>query len=182
MKQGITIIFPGIAYTCEEKLLVQCAEKYKEAHYDIVNLDFSCAGLNLDESLEYNFMRTKNIILKQIDKINFDEYSDVVFISKSIGTSSAAWLENYLKVNVRQYFLTPIELCLEYIKNTSNVMIMVIGTNDRFIDYRNVQSFCLNNNIKYIVFDGVGHSLKYKDDIEKTEQLNKKVVELLTVL
>lgn len=70
---------------------------------------------------------------------------------------------------------------IQYLKNTENVKAMVIGTKDKFIDYKEVESFCQRNNIKCVVFEDVGHSLKYKDDDEKTEKLNEKVVKTVTI-
>ncbi|MDD6770315.1 hypothetical protein [Inconstantimicrobium porci] len=180
MKENIAVIFPGIAYTCQERLLIECANKYKTIGYDVVNINFSSVEFDMNKTLKYNFNLTKDIILNQIKDIDFDKYEDVVFLSKSIGTSCAAWLEDYLNINVRQFFLTPIPLCLEYLKNTENVMAMVIGTKDKFIDFKEVESFCKRNNIKCLIFKDVGHSLKYKVDDGETEKLNERVVETVT--
>lgn len=40
MKEGIAVVFPGTGYTCKERLLVLCAQKYSDIGYDVVKLDF----------------------------------------------------------------------------------------------------------------------------------------------
>lgn len=64
------------------------------------------------------------------------------------------------------------------IKSTANNTIgMVIGTEDRYLDYKVMESFCVERKIPYLVIDHVGHSLKDKSDEARTEEITKRIVE-----
>lgn len=177
MKPGIVIILPGMNYTYKEKLLIECTQKYIKLGYDIVNLDFSRAEYKNINSLAEAVEITKPIILDQVKDIIFEEYNDIVFISKSLGTACANWLEQRLNIKPRHFYLTPLPETIESIKDASRVIGMVIGTKDRFLDYKIMESFCLEKDIRYLIINNVGHGLKIDGDDLKTEKINKKIVE-----
>lgn len=179
MKNGIVVVFPGIAYTCKEKLLVECTQKYLHLGYDIVNLEFSSIQYKEIDTLQEAIERTKPLVLEQVKGIDFEDYKDVIFISKSLGTACASWLETYLNIKPRQFYLTPLPETIENIKSTSNVMGMVIGTEDKYLDYKVMESFCVERKIPYLVIDHVGHSLKDKDDEARTEEVTRRIVRFL---
>lgn len=181
MKKGIGVIFPGTSYTCEEQLLAGFAKKYEEFGYDIVKIDFSKIPFKEIETIKAAAEIAKSIIIKQLNKIDFKEYDHVVFISKSFGTICAGWLEEYLSILPQQIFLTPVEEMLKYVKNSSNVIVMVIGTEDKHMNYNYLKSFCSEKNIPCTVFNGVGHSLKYVNNQEKTNEINEQIYSICRV-
>lgn len=181
MKKSIAVIFPGTGYTCKEQLLVGCAKKYEGFGYDIVKIDFSEIHFREIETIKEATERAKAIILTQLKKINFENYDDVVFISKSFGTICAGWLEEYLSIMPQQLFLTPVEEMLPYIKKSSRIIGMVIGTEDKLMNHNFLKSYCAEKNIHCIVFNGVGHNLKYDNYPEKTSEINEKIYNLCIV-
>lgn len=176
MKHGIIVIFPGTGYTYKERLLVECTLKYKSFGYDILNLDFSSIPYKKIKTLEDAVDKTKQIILEQLKGIKFEEYKDVLFISKSLGTVCANWVEKYFNIIPRQFYLTPLKETIDTLQANSRVMGMVIGTEDRHLDYKLMKSFCLERRIPYLIVDDVGHSLKVDEDELKTEDINIKIV------
>lgn len=181
MNKNIAIIFPGTSYTCEEQLIVGIAKKYEEFGYDIVKIDFSKISFKKIETIKEAAEIAKPIIIEQLNKIDFEDYDNVVFISKSFGTICAGWLEEYLSILPQQFFLTPVNEMLPYVKKSSRVMGMVIGTEDKHMDYNFLKSFCKEKNIPCIVFNGVGHSLKYVNNQEKTNEINEQIYKICRV-
>lgn len=181
MKKNIAVIFPGTSYTCEEQLLVGCAKKYEEFGYDIVKIDFSQIPFKEIETIKEAVERAKSIIIAQLNKIDFKSYDNVVFISKSFGTICAGWLEAYLSILPQHIFLTPVKDTLPYVKKSSRVIGMVIGTEDKHMNYNFLKSFCSEKNIPCFVFNGVGHSLKCVNNPEKTNEINEQIYNICKV-
>ena len=181
MTKSIAVIFPGTGYTCEEQLLVGFAKKYESFGYDIVKIDFSGIQFMEIETIREAIEIAKIVILAQLKKIDFKNYHNVVFISKSFGTICAAWLEEYLSIMPQQIFLTPNEETLSYVKESSQVIGMVVGTEDKFMNYNFLKSYCAERNIPCIVFNDVGHNLKYENYPEKTNAINEQIYDLCIV-
>jgi len=181
MKKSIAVIVPGTGYTCKEELLVGCAKRYESFGYDILKIDFSEIPFIEIETIEKAIETAKTVILRQLKKLDLKNYDDVVFISKSFGTVCAGWLEEYLMIMPQQLFLTPVEEALSYIKKSSRVIGMVVGTEDNHINYNFLKSYCSKRNIPCLVFDGVGHNLKYENYPEKTNEINEQIYNLCIV-
>lgn len=178
MKQGLAILFPGTGYTCEQPLLVKCADIYKSLGYDVVKLDFSSIKFNEIQSIDMAFEMAKAIILKQLEVFQVDDYIDIVFISKSFGTVCAGWLEEYWCISPRQLLLTPIMKTLNFIKDTTKVIAMVIGTEDKLMDYQYLNSYCIERKISCIICQGVGHGLLFPNDPKGTAEINEQILAL----
>lgn len=177
VKRGVLIAFPGTGYTCKEPLMTACMEKYRAQGYDIVALDYSAIPFREIDTLEEAVERAKELVVQQTQHILFDEYDDVVFLSKSLGTILAGWLAEQLTNPPRQFYLTPVAQALPYVKRNQTVIGMVIGTEDKVFDYQIVEGFCKARGIPCRVIDGVGHKLKY-DSEEETARLNRELVKM----
>ena len=178
MKHGIVVVFPGTGYTCKERLFGECTVKYTSFGYDIVSLDFSNIPYKEINTLEEAIEKTKPVILEQLEGVIFEEYEDIIFISKSLGTVCANWVEEYFNVTPRQLYLTPLQETLETIKTASRIMGMVIGTKDKHLDYKLMESLCLERKIPYLICDDVGHNLKIDGDELKTQDISMKIAKL----
>lgn len=102
----------------------------------------------------------KNQTLAQLNSIEFSQYDELVFISKSIGTVISAQLAIDLSLSVSRIFLTPIEDTLQYINHLNNVKLVVFGSLDRYVHSSLLKAKCEKENINYLQIDGVGHRLK----------------------
>lgn len=178
---GIVIAFPGTGYNCKEKLFEDCIEKYTSLGYDIVRLDFSNIPYKEIKILEEAIEKTKPVILDQLKEVIFEEYEDIIFISKSLGTVCANWTEEYFNIRSRQLYLTPLKQALETINTTSRTMGMVIGKEDKHLDYKLMESFCLERNIPYLICNDVGHNLKIDGDELKTQEINTRITKFCLI-
>ena len=90
----IAVFFPGIGYHCDKPLLYYARKLVQEYGYEkIVMQEYSYNGKNIrgdkkkmQEAFECLYAQAE----KELEEIAFDEYSEVLFISKSVGTIIAS--------------------------------------------------------------------------------------------
>jgi len=175
MKTGIVVCFPGTGFTCKEALFERCAEKFSERGYDVVKLDFSHIPFREIETIEEAVTIARRTMKRQLSGVDFGEYEDVVWISKSLGTILAATDEEVYCDSPRQLYLTPLPETLRLIRPESRVIALVLGTQDRFLTGEALAAFCEQRNYRCCVIDGVNHSLKDEQSAERTERINEQI-------
>ena len=90
----LAVFFPGIGYHCDKPLLYYSRKLVQEYGYEkIVTLNYTYDGKNLrgnEEKMRQAFdslyIQTEN----NLKEIAFDQYEQILFISKSIGTIIAS--------------------------------------------------------------------------------------------
>ena len=177
-KKGIVVCFPGTGFTCRETLFERCAQAYIRRGYDCLRLDFSDIPFKEIESLEEAVALAMRSAGRQMDDVHFEEYADVVWISKSLGTICAAETENTLSVHPRHLLLTPVPMTLVELAQNARVVAMVLGTLDRFIGGEALADYCLEHGYRYCIVDGVGHNLKDEADSARTERITEQIAAL----
>ena len=178
MKPGIAVCFPGTGFTCKEALFERLASEYSARGYEIVKLDFSHIPFREIETLEEAVAIAQRAVKRQLGHVCFAEYEDVVFLSKSLGTILAAQYEREIASSPRHLFLTPLNKTLMLVRPESQVISMVLGTQDRFLTGKALASFCEERNIPYYLVEGVNHSLKDDQDAERTAYIIDQVANL----
>ena len=122
----LAVIFPGVGYTCTKPLLYYTASMAAERGYEIIRLDYGQdihtfhgrTPAELEPIIKLAIKRT----LPQLENVPFSEYDDIIFISKSIGTTIACQLETalQLKEKVHQFLMTPIPSVISPISTGSS--------------------------------------------------------------
>ena len=174
-KTGIVVCFPGTGFTCKEALFEQCADRFSARGYDAIKLDFSHIPFREIETIEEAVTIARRAVKRQFSGVDFSNYEDVVWISKSLGTILAAACEEEFSVSPRHLFLTPLPETLVLIRPETRVIAFVLGTQDRFLTGDALTSFCKERNYRCCVIDGVNHSLKDEQSAERTEQINEQI-------
>lgn len=85
---------------------------------------------------------------EQLDKIDFNVYDEVLFISKSVGTAVAAAYAKNNKINARQIYYTPVAESFEVIGENG---IVFHGTADPWVDTDIVRNECEKEIFHYIL-------------------------------
>ena len=109
----IAVFFPGIGYHCDKPLLYYARKLVQEYGYEkIVMQEYSYNGKNIrgdkkkmQEAFECLYAQAE----KKLEEIAFDEYSEVLFISKSVGTIIASAYAKKYKIKCCQILYTPLE-------------------------------------------------------------------------
>ena len=130
MKKGIVVAFPGIRYTCGQPLVQDCLAFYKARGYETLCLDF--AGVSFDGTADMSRAAEAALpsILGQLSGVCFADYTDVVFLAKSLGTLCAVRTAKALAMQPRFFLLTPLEETLQELPPDGNVFGAVVGTKD----------------------------------------------------
>lgn len=179
MKKDLAVFFPGTGYTCGEALLVQLAQAFERRGYEVAKLDFQGLPFQEVSTLKEAAELAKPAVQRQLAALDPAGYGEIVFVSKSLGTVCAGWLEGEWGVCPRQLYLTPLPETLQYIRPASRVAGMVLGTQDRFLSAEALRAFCAQRGIPCLIAPGTGHSLKYEDG-QATRALDRKIIEFGT--
>lgn len=194
----IAVIFPGIGYHVDKPLLYYAKKLAKEKGYECFDIAYTCKMGNLcgnEERIKEAFYILYAQAKKQLNDIDFSQYDEVLFISKSIGTAIASAyakeLEKYFEKSVnsgeagnsgikcRNIFYTPLRITFLYEPHDA---IAFMGTKDPWVETEIVIKECKKYNIALSVIDRVNHSLEGEntiDNIEILKDVMKKTEEYL---
>ena len=177
-KVGLVVVFPGTGYTCKEQLFSECIEPLLANGYECIKLDFSSIPFKQIESIDEAFERTKPVVINQLRHVLFSEYAHIVFLAKSFGTGLASWYGSLMKIYPQYFFLTPTDKGLELNCSQSQIAGIVIGTEDKVLDYQIARNFCKLYSIPNLIIEGIGHKLKTEDTLNNAH-LNKTIVSFM---
>lgn len=174
MGKKLIVLFPGVRYGVDCPLLYYAGFQYEMAGYEKIKIE----SYEVEErkSLEkYAELAFKNV-KRQFRKFPFNEYEDVVFASKSIGTVIAERLEDAFQIkNVTHILLTPIDLTLPLMEKHRNYRLIVTGLEDKKIDHEKLRSLCYKKELPFMEIEGVGHRLETKAGMVKNIDIIKDV-------
>ncbi len=77
----IAILFPGIGYTCDRPLLYYAGKICSQCQYEQTHVSYT----NLPKSIPEAFPEAYAQAESCLENIRWNEYNDILFISKSIG-------------------------------------------------------------------------------------------------
>lgn len=158
----LAVLFPGNRYSPECPLLYFAAKECRQAGYDLLPLYYSYRqDAKLGESFDYmKFAREALPLIREKLEV-LPEYDQVLFISKSIGTVLAGYMEQELSIRPRQFLMTPIPEALPYMEKMDGRAAAVIGTKDHyFLSSPGLTALCQAHSIPLKLYDGLGHRLE----------------------
>lgn len=181
---NLMVIFPGLGYTCDRPLLYYARKLASNAGYDTCHTveygHIDKTGLigNKEKMLEV-YKKIKVDADKSLADIDFLQYENILFISKSIGTAVASSFAKELadkgvKVPIKHVLYTPLEQT--FVFHPSNA-IAFTGTNDPWCNTDEVISLAKKENIPIYVYEDANHSLETGDVSKDLDNL-KNVMEL----
>ena len=151
----IVIMFPGVGYTMDCPLLYYASFLYEAKGYEQIHMKYNSILLEPEASREEKTLRARDYIWEKVKEIEFSVYDEVVFLSKSVGTTEAGFLAEKLGITPVQIFLTPVQDAFPYIKQKDTV---VIGTADEV--YPQCKAYCKKHGIWPLYVEGANHSLE----------------------
>ena len=93
MTQKLAVFFPGIGYHNDKPLLYYSQKLAKEFGFECIKVNYNgfASGIKsnkekMKEALEIAYSQTEPLLAA----VDWSKYSDIIFISKSIGTAVAA--------------------------------------------------------------------------------------------
>lgn len=170
----LVVIFPGVGYGFEYPLLYYADLLYEAKGYERKYMRYQDICRNTKLTLEEKKVKVREYVFEQARWIDFKEYEEVIFLSKSIGTAEAGALAEEAGIKVTQIFLTPIETAIPYIQDGSNV---IIGTADEA--YPVYKKHCDEHNIKVLYIENGDHSLEVLGEPYKNIDILKQVMQFV---
>lgn len=173
----IAVIFPGKNYSADSPLLYYACFTYEVRGYEVVPINYGDL-LKQDKPISECVKEVMNAALMQLQAIDLSNYDDIVFVSKSLGTVVAGWIDEKLCINVRHIFLTPVDRTLPYITKERNIIAVVSGTKDEQMDEGILKEHCIKENIYLKQIEGAGHRLEIWGDMDRNIDILKEVAAL----
>lgn len=172
----LAIFFPGIGYHCDKPLLYYSRKLADEAGYkSILTLEYSLAGSNITgnirgdkEKMQQAFSYLYEQAAKQLSSVNWSDYNEILFVSKSIGTVIASAYAQNEHISCHQILYTP--LYETYLFSPQNA-IAFLGTSDPWSNIEKVTDISGEQKIPLFLYPDANHSLETKDTLYNIETL-----------
>ncbi|WP_022763402.1 hypothetical protein [Butyrivibrio sp. AD3002] len=167
----IAVFFPGIGYHNDKPLLYYARKLAAEAGYeDCKNINYTSKPKKIrgdKEKMKESFETLYREADEALRGIRFDDYDDILFISKSIGTAIAvSYCEKNAVKNVRHILYTPLEETFNVIKEPEKLnAIAFIGSADPWSDPLKVVDMAEGYGIPIHLYEGANHSLETDDTL-----------------
>lgn len=182
-KNKLTILFPGVRYSVDCPLLYYPSMWYEEKGFQVISANYHVKKTDGIKKQEEYIKQAKKGLKKQFLNFPFENYDEIRFVSKSIGTILALWLEEELGIsNVEHVLLTPIERTLPFLKRKRNCIYMASGTADKMVDHERLQKVCKKMNYPLQEFDGLGHRLEPAAEKKEGIQIDADIEQSLDVI
>lgn len=172
----LAVILPGIGYTCDRPLLDYNKRLMIQLGFDVlpISFGFQIAGkkLKVHEEFKYIYEETKELINMSLKK----RYKNIILVAKSLGTIVLSLLNNEIKDrNVINIYLTPVDATMDV--GISEGSLVFYGTNDPRITSKTVSKIEKIKDVSLVKIENADHSLNVKNDILKSIDIIKYVIE-----
>ena len=168
----LALIFPGIGYTCDKPLLYYASKLACQNGYETIGIKYNYKP---KESIRGNEEKMKSVFMEiykdacfQLDKIGFEDYEEIIFISKSIGTVVATVYASKMNISCKHILLTPLKYTFD---NPIESGIAYIGTNDTWSNVDEVIKIANSHGVQMHSFEKLNHSLEGDNIYENVEVL-----------
>lgn len=168
----IAIVFPGIGYHQDKPLLYYARKLAEESGYEkMIPICYSYDGGNIrgnEKKMQQAFECLYRQAEKVLDEIKFDEYEEILFISKSVGTMIASAYAEKGQIKCRHILYTPLEQTFLFVHKDA---VAFIGTADPWSDTNEVVSLAKEQQIPIHIYEDANHSLETKEVLKNLEIL-----------
>lgn len=163
----LAVLFPGVGYHCDKPLLYYGRDVAFEAGFEkCIKVEYEHERFDIKdpEKMKAAALKLLEQAKEQLKDVSWNEYEEVVFIAKSIGTTLAANIADELKLdNLKLILLTPLAQTFQWpIRNAQ----AFIGTADQFNTSDSIKVLCDKNDVPLHVYEGGNHSLEVDDTFE----------------
>lgn len=156
----LAVFFPGIGYHCDKPLLYYSGKIAGQYQYESIRVSYTGLGRPLDEAFEEALAQTE----KCLEEVKWEQYEDILFVSKSIGTAVACAYARKHGIDSRNVYYTPLEQTFAFDPRPG---IVFHGTGDPWAETEKIMHKCRENHLPLYVIDDANHSLEIKDDTRK---------------
>lgn len=198
----LCVLFPGVGYTNLKPLLYYSGKIAIQEGYELLQIEYSNLPSKIfgdEEKMKEAFSIALSQAESQLSQVKWEDYEDVIFVGKSIGTVIAAAVtasnntsinnsfQNSLRildekgVKVRYIYHTPLEYTFSYAKSHSGIAFF--GDADPWSEIGNIRNEAERLGIPLHIYEGGNHSLETGDvrrDISILADVMDKVYDFIT--
>lgn len=160
----LAILFPGIGYHCDKPLLYYGRAAARECGYEeCINLAYSYDGGNIrgnEEKMQRAFEALYAQAERSLAQVDFAQYDDILFLSKSVGTIIASAYARKYGIACRHVLYTPLSQTFSFGPENG---IAFIGTRDPWSRAEEILSLSEKCGLPIYVYEGKNHSLENGD-------------------
>jgi hypothetical protein len=171
---SVAVFFPGQNYSCELPLLYFTGKSAYDAGHDLLMLEYGyqTARTAFEESEVDKVIYECYNSIKQI----INNYKDVVFVSKSLGTYIAGkTAELFPDRPIRHLFLTPIRSTIPIIEKFGGLVIC--GTKDQIFSENDIEQIERFENTDVLKIKDANHALEV-ENLNQSLDILKTLVEV----
>ena len=173
MDKKIAVIFPGIGYHVDKPLLYYSRKLARSYGYEIKCAEYGelPSGVKGDEKKMYAaYKLAMENVTRQLSDIDFSSYSQVLFISKSIGTAVAATYDADNQIGAGHIYYTPVEASFQKIGTRG---IVFHGTGDDWAKTEVIKEECQKRGLPLFLTENANHSMETGDTLRDIEILRE---------
>lgn len=160
----IAVFFPGIGYHCDKPLLYYAGKLAAQAGYDEqIKLTYRYEGgrirgdeKKIKETIKVLYEQT----VSQLTGVNWEDYDDILFVSKSIGTATSVRYAREMNLVCKNIYYTPLEITF---MDGMQPGIVFTGTDDPWVKPGMIQKKCEEFTLPVTIIKEANHSLETKD-------------------
>lgn len=163
MYEKLAVIFPGIGYHVDKPLLYYSIRLAKQYGYETKCVDYGSlpAGIKGDAGKMYEACELAlGRVTESLSNIDFSYFSQVLFISKSIGTAVAAFYDANEQIGANHIYYTPVEASFQAIGTTG---IVFHGTADDWARTSVIKEECAKRKLPLFLTEKANHSMETGD-------------------
>ena len=195
-QNGLAVIFPGIGYSCDRSLLYYAAVMMREHGYKVVSVPYTGFPRNVKgdaQKMRECYAIAQEQAAEILHDIDFDQFSDIVFIGKSIGTVVALAIARQFGLTARYVLYTPLVKTFDLLPlqtpdhtpvSAFERAIAFHGTSDPWARTPEIIDACLPRGIQLHLVENANHSLETGDldiDLQTLEEAMEQVRKFLEI-
>ncbi len=168
----LAVIFPGIGYHTDKPLLYYSKKLAKEYGFEIMEVTYGPFERDIKGSpdkMKKAFLTALSQTEDILSKIDFSGYSDILFISKSVGTAVAAAYTKEHPLTTYHVYYTPVAASFDFMGTEG---IVFTGTNDPWVSTDIVIQGCEEHGLPLFITEGGNHSLETGDAFKDITNLS----------
>lgn len=159
----LAVVFPGNGYHNDRPLLHHATNLMKGFGFEVIDVEYGLfpKDSNMDGACEL----VKQYAQEYLCQVHWEDYDQIVFIAKSLGTVAAGYIAAQLAYPIGCLMLTPLPQTLPYLKKEQQMVFYAL--NDPYCDAALIKSYCQTHQIESFCFTNE-YSIEPTDTLECT--------------
>lgn len=171
----LVVLFPGKSYKCDAPLFHYARKATIALRYDVLSLEYGFQTAGTDFQRE-DFPYLLRDTLKIIDQCLKNDYLDIFFISKSLGTKVAGELSKNLDFHlIKHIFFTPLPAVIPHILSSQSIVF--VGTEDPYFKKIHIEKINRCRTLDLRIIKGANHSLEVEGDYQTSLAILRDVID-----